>query len=259
MKRVQLVHWNEPEGGERASQMEGLGYAVLWKPSDPGALLQLMKEDPPEAAVIDLSRSPAMGRDFGVALRVAASTRRVPLVFVGGDPEKVGKIQAILPDAGYTSWEEIGPALEDAWRRGSGNPIVPDSVLAGYSGTPLPKKLGIKAGARVVLAGAPDGFEDTLGPLLQGARLKRRFVADADLILWFVRSRAELARGIGTWAGRTGKGGIWIIWPKKAGPLGSDLTQGDVRRTGLDTGLVDFKICAVDETWSGLKFVVRKK
>jgi hypothetical protein len=259
MKRVRLVHWNESEAGERASTLASLGYDVRWELSDPGTLLKQLKADPPEAVVIDLGRSPAMGRDVGVALRVAAPTRRVPLVFAGGAPEKVVRIQAVLPDAEYAAWNDIALALEAAWKRDLADPVVPSSVLAGYSGTPLPKKLGIKAGARVVLAGAPEGFEETLGELPSGIRLQRRFAADAELILWFVRSKAELARGIRKWAGRVGRDGIWILWPKKTGALKSDLTQKDVRRTGLDNELVDFKICAVDETWSGLKFAVRKK
>jgi hypothetical protein len=89
--------------------------------------------------------------------------------------------------------------------------------------------------------------------------LLSRFTSGEDLILWFVRSRAELTRGIEKWAPRVGKGGIWIFWPKKAGPRASDLSQADVRNAGLHKGLVDFKICAVDHTWSGLRFSVRKE
>jgi hypothetical protein len=177
---------------------------------------------------------------------------------MGGDSEKVENVRRILPDAEFAPWEKLESALAESWKRGREDPIVPTSILAGYSGTPLPKKLGIKAGTRVVLSKAPEGFSGTLGELPEGSRLLTRFGSGKDLILWFVRSRAELAQDIGKWAPRCGKGGMWILWPKKAGPMESDLTQADVRRTGLDNGLVDFKICSVDEVWSGLKFSVRK-
>ena len=88
--------------------------------------------------------------------------------------------------------------------------------------------------------------------------MTRRFSSSVDLILWFVRSQRELDRGLPKWVDRVGKGGIWIIWPKKASGVVTDVQQNSVRRCGLDAGLVDYKIAAVDSTWSGLKFAVRK-
>ena len=87
----------------------------------------------------------------------------------------------------------------------------------------------------------------------------KRYSGDVELILWFVRSAGELERGIDRWVPRVGKGGIWIIWPKKASGVTSDLTQNGVRRIGLDSGLVDYKIASIDQTWSGLKFAIRRK
>jgi len=136
---------------------------------------------------------------------------------------------------------------------------VPASNLAGYSGTPLPKKLGVKAGAVVALIGAPDDCDRTLGSLPDGARLRRRAGRGADLTIWFVRSRRDLERRIVRIASDLGVDGLWIAWPKKASGVTTDLTQSDVRRTGLSHGLVDYKICAVDSTWSALKFARRKK
>jgi hypothetical protein len=95
--------------------------------------------------------------------------------------------------------------------------------------------------------------------LPEGVRLVERYQAALDLILWFVRSRDELERAMDKWAARVGKGGLWIIWPKKSSGIQSDLTQAVVRRAGLDAGLVDYKIASMDETWSGLRFSVRKK
>jgi hypothetical protein len=171
----------------------------------------------------------------------------------------VAGVRKVLPDAAFASWDEIGGSIRHALAHPPSNPVVPDSILAGYSGTPLPKKLGIKRGTSVLVARAPDEFQGLLGPLPDGARLLKRYGGDVELILWFVRSATELERGIEKWATRVGKGGIWILWPKKASGFPSDLTQNRVRRVGLDAGLVDYKIASIDQTWSGLKFSLRRK
>jgi hypothetical protein len=133
---------------------------------------------------------------------------------------------------------------------------VPRATGQAYSSTPLPKKLGIGEGSTVALLGAPDDVEQTLGALPEGAILRRSTRGRFDLLLWFVRSKAELARGIDSIAGRSK--GLWILWPKKASGMATDVGERDVRETGLAAGLVDYKICAFDATWSGLKFAVKK-
>jgi len=258
MSSVCLAHWREGEGRERARLLQELGFSIRYDPVDAGALLAALKSDPPVAVVIDLSRSPAQGRDLAVALRIHGATRKVPLVFVGGAPEKVARVREVLPDASYTSWEEIAARLPEAMANPPSNPVVPQSALAGYSGTPLPKKLGIKAGSRVLLVGAPEGFQEALGRLPEGVIFRKRFGDGVDLILWFVRSLEELEGGVGKWPSRVGKSGIWVIWPKRSSGITSDLSQAAVRRVGLASGLVDYKIASVDETWSGLRFAVRK-
>jgi hypothetical protein len=130
--------------------------------------------------------------------------------------------------------------------------------MAGYSGTPLPKKLGIKPDFTVALVNAPDRFGRTLGDLPADVTLQEGRMGGCDLILWFVRSVRDLDAGIGRMSAATPAGGIWIIWPKRASGVQTDLDGNIVRETGLAHGLVDFKVCAVDATWSGLKFSVRK-
>jgi len=129
---------------------------------------------------------------------------------------------------------------------------------SGYSGTPLPKKLGLHEGSTLGLDGAPAGFEDVLGRLPEGAKVVRGARAARELTLWFVRTKAELAKGIAKRAPRAEASGLWIAWPKRTSPLARDLREDDVRNAGLAAGLVDFKVCAVDEDWSGLRFAKRK-
>lgn len=132
--------------------------------------------------------------------------------------------------------------------------------MAGYSGTPLPKKLCIKEDARVALVGAPPGFESVLGELPAGAALVRPARKGLDVVLLFARSRAELVRRFETYAARIkADGSLWVAWPKRASGVATDLAEPYVRQHGLAAGLVDVKVCAVDETWSGLRFVYRLK
>jgi hypothetical protein len=129
--------------------------------------------------------------------------------------------------------------------------------MAGYSGTPLPKKLGIVAGSKVVLVDAPDDFEAQLTPLPAPVVLSRRVSGTTDVILFFASQRTQLERRFGALAQKlVANGGLWVAWPKKASGVDTDLTENVVREIGLANKLVDNKVCAVDETWSGLRFVV---
>jgi hypothetical protein len=152
-----------------------------------------------------------------------------------------------------------GKATAGAIARPHREPVRPASNLTGYSGTPLPRKLGIKPGSMVALHGAPPGVVETIGELPPGATLQRAGRRRRDLTLWFVRSRADLERGIASMARLGGENGLWILWKKKAAAPGTDVSEATVRKAGLDAGLVDFKICAFDAVWSGLRFSRRRQ
>jgi len=129
---------------------------------------------------------------------------------------------------------------------------------AGYSGTPLPRKLGIREGARVALIGAPEGFDATLGELPDGVRVLRRASAPLDVVVAFVTARADLERRLPPLAAALDPaGGLWFAWPKRASKVPTDVTEDVVREVGLATGLVDNKVCAIDAVWSGLRLVYR--
>jgi hypothetical protein len=134
--------------------------------------------------------------------------------------------------------------------------------MAGYSGTPLPKKLGIKEGQRVALLGSPAGFERTLGELPEGVAVQRGLSGNGSLevIVCFVTRRADLERQLAAIRRRmTPAAGFWVAWPKKASAVKTDMTEDVVRKVALPTGLVDNKVCAIDETWSGLRLVIRRE
>ena len=132
--------------------------------------------------------------------------------------------------------------------------------MAGYSGTPLQKKLGIKPGARALFVNQPPTLRQDLGKLPDGVQLVKPAAAGLDYAHLFVKSRAELEKHFAGLASRLQPAGmLWISWPKRASGVATDLNENIVRDVGLAAGLVDVKVCAVDDTWSGLKFVIRLK
>ena len=133
-------------------------------------------------------------------------------------------------------------------------------VTVGYSGTPLAKKLGIKPGARVLVAGAPKTYLQSLEPLPDGVTFEKMVSESINLIHVFTDSRAKLASALAQYRKKMRPDAtIWVSWPKKASKVPTDITEDTVREVALPMGLVDVKVCAVDEVWSGLKLVIRKE
>lgn len=132
--------------------------------------------------------------------------------------------------------------------------------MAGYSGTPLPQKLGIKEGTRFAAKHAPEDFADTLGPLPVGATWRRQVRPSLDVVIGFYTLRATMTAD---WAGLTAAvaphGTVWLAWPKKASKVPTDITEDVLREEFLPTGWVDNKVCAINETWSGLRFALRRE
>lgn len=253
MKTIRLIHWDEDEGLERRKQLEALGVEAAFDFGEGVISKHLLRSGLPDAFVIDLSRMPSHGREVARALRGAKATRLVPIVFVDGEPEKVKATRALLPDATYTTWGRIKTALPKAMARPVTNPVVPKELSA----KPAVEKLGVKPGFKVALLGSPKGFADTLQPLPARVKFTARPEKDADIYLCFARSARELHAHLLT-VGEAARQTLWLIWPKKASKVASDLDGNVVRETGLRSGWVDFKVCAVDQTWSGLAFKRRK-
>ena len=257
MNVIRLIHWRKEEAEERAKQHLDSGYDVTSETFD-RETLRKMKDSLPAAVVIDLSRMPSQGRDVALAIRMSKPLRRVPLVFAEGDPEKVARIKELLSDAVYTDWKNIRGALKKAISHPPLNPVVPKTVFDPYSRTPLVKKLGIKAGSVVALIDAPKEFTKILDVLPKDVVLRESLSSRVDMTIWFIKSRRTLERRIGRMTAQAEKGRLWIAWPKKASGVATDLSQPVVRQVGLAAGLVDFKVCSIDATWTGLRFSQRR-
>ncbi|HUJ43116.1 MAG TPA: hypothetical protein VLW52_05865 [Opitutaceae bacterium] len=257
--RVKLIHWHAAEAREHARRLEAPGWTVDAGLPPAPLLLRALRRKPPAIVVISLDRLPAQGRDVAFVLRAQRSTAALPLVFVGGTPAKAAAVRTKLPDATFTSWRQLGRAVRRALVTARHPaPVAPAGAMAGYAGTPLPTKLGVKPHMSVRLLGPPPRFARTLGALPAGARLTDRLRRDTGLALWFVRSLREFRRGLSRAATLAARLPVWVVSPKLSGPLAADLSQNDIREACLAAGLVDYKVCAVDAAWSGLLFRRRR-
>jgi hypothetical protein len=255
MATIRLIHWNGPEGRERKLRLTSLGHHVEFDDVEGPGLTRILRRATPDAYVIDLSRMPSHGRTIAMWLRTNKSTRHIPLVFVDGDPAKVKKIRELLPDAVYSNWSRVGAALPKALAAPAKNPVVPPSSI--YTGRSTAEKLGVKSGMRVCVMNAPPGFLDRL-QVPESVTFTARPSAGCDLFLAFARSRREVSGHLTTLRRDVSRQTAWIAWPKKASRIKTDVDGNLVRETGLASGWVDFKICAIDDTWSGLAFKRRK-
>jgi hypothetical protein len=260
MTRVLLIHWHDGEWAERVDRLRRAGFEVdpFCFTAEAGASMKSLTRNPPDAFVIDLGRLPSHGKAVAVVMRQTKATRGVPIVFVDGEAEKVARVREMLPDATYATWKNVAARVSKAIRRPPTRPVVPVS-LSGYSGTPLPKKLGVKPGSRVVLLGGPKGFAATLGELPDGAKTTTSGQTPGDVVLFFVNSQAALLTKLPAAEAATANGGrLWMLWPKKASRVPTDVTEDLIRDAGLSAGWVDYKVAAIDAVWAGLCFARKR-
>ena len=259
MKRARLVCWKEDLAAERGRALKKAGLDVDWSPFNPAGMITRLRENPPAAIVIDLDRLPSHGREVGVALRNSKALREVPLVFAGGVEEKIARIREEIPDAIFTEWAKAAGAVKRALKAAPVVVAKPVPHMQRYAESPLAKKLDLKAGIKAVLIGPEDGFAESLGELPEGVEFEARVTAETNLMIWFVRTSSELVHAFEILGARmVPECSAWIIYPKKAGRHKTDFNQNDVRAAGIGAGLVDYKICAVDADWSGLKFARKR-
>lgn len=258
MIHVRLIHWNVTEAKQKASILESAGYEVDYELNAPKALEEL-RNNSPAAVIIDLSRLPSQGRDMAINIRHAKVTRNIPIIFVAGDPKKVSQIKTHVPDALYTDYNQIHRVIKEALARPPKVTLIPKTIFEPYKHTPLAKKLGIKPNTTIALVNPPENFAKTLGPLPQGVTIQKPPFCRTDLIILFTKTQQDLQNRIVKTASELEPNGkLWIAWPKKASQTTTNLTQGTVRKTGLALGLMDYKVCSIDPTWTGLLFAQRK-
>src|SRR5437868_8331889 len=212
MANVVLVHWNEPEAKERTRALKAFGYKakILFDSEKPN--LAEIREHPPDLFLIDLSRLPSQGREIAGHFRRAKATRNVPILFVGGDTERVKTARKLIPDAEFAVWDEIRSAIKQAIKNAPRNPVVP-STMASYSASALPKKLGIRDHRSIMLINPPNQFERKLDPLPAYTKIVDDS-KNANVAVLFALSLTELARDFRPLAkALPEKSALWIAWP----------------------------------------------
>ena len=261
MSKIKLVAWNENEAAGHLRELESAGFTVDASTlRGTGGIIGRFREAMPDAVVIDLDRMPSFGREVGIMLRTSKTTRHLPLIFAGGPAEKIARIKDDLPDATFTSWEKIAGAIRSAMAHPPLAPIKPTPHMERWDASSLVKKLGIKDGMQIAVLGDFDEMAEIIGELPQEAAFVKKFTAETKLALYVVKSESEVARAFEHAMARLPvAGSLWIIHPKQSKKRSVDFNQNDVRELGLAHGFVDYKVCSVNNDWSGLKFARRRK
>jgi hypothetical protein len=255
MPRVRLFHWKAQEAEPYIEPLRAAGYQVAYDEKIGPGLFPKIRASPPDAFVIALTRLPSHGREVAAFLRGSKATRHIPIVFVDGESGKVDSIRRLIPDAAYTSLSRLGAALQKALAKPPAVPIVPPQMMERYRTRSTAQKLGIVKGTPVGVLDPPRDYESVLGPMPDGVSFMEGFAHDRPVTLWFVsdaglyQSRLPRARML---AGHTK---LWILWPKGQR---TGISQPYLRETASAVGLVDHKICSVNDRWSAMAFAKKK-
>ncbi len=263
-KTLRLICWNEADAAARATILRRSGYRVIADPPEnAGGMVRYFRELSPDVVVIDLDRLPSHGRELGLSLRASKSTSHLRLVFAGGIPAKIELVRAAIPDAIFTPWDKgMTAAIARAMAQPE-PPRLPSRELPKDTGAgALERKLDIKPQTHFVIVSVNRNDDAWLDELLssvpEDAIRQRRVDVGTTLALFPVATRRDLMRAFEqARSSLPPKASLWIVHPKQTSPLATDFNQDDVREAGLAHGFVDYKVCAVDKNWSGLKFARR--
>jgi CheY-like chemotaxis protein len=252
MPRARLIHWNASEAEQYMRLLIEAGWEVSYEPAIASGFLVRLRESRPDVIIIDLSRLPSHGREVAGAVRASKCTRHIPLVFVEGKADKVQAIRDSLPDAVYGGWAEIHTLLHQASHQAPAEPTVPVPHMQRYAGRPVAQKLGLKAGMKVNAIDAP---RDYLHPLT-GAAANVEFLEDAaepcEVTLCFVRDLGSLHERLPELRRIVDQSRLWVLWPKQKASKRSGVTEKAIRESAIALGMVDYKICSYDATWSAI-------
>ncbi|MEO8099834.1 MAG: hypothetical protein ABI811_19205 [Acidobacteriota bacterium] len=258
--RIRVFHWKAEEAQPLLETLRNGGYAVDYPGDKVAGNFQSMRSKPPAAVVIDLTRMPSHGRQAAAGIRYTKTLRHLPIVFVDGETDKVERIRTEMPDATFTTRAKLIGVLKRV--KPLASPVQPTRMMDSYSGRTVAQKLGIKEHLRVAVFDPPASYEKVIGVLPDGASFEEEPVDLPPLMLWFVRESESFLAELPAMRARTAKSRLWIIYPKlqpkEKKNTGSGINQNFIRESALAVGLVDYKICSVNEIWSGMLFTRKK-
>jgi CheY-like chemotaxis protein len=258
MANIRLIHWNATEAARQIEFLRAAGHSVAYDENINPAMGRRIRETQPDAVVIDLSRLPSHGREVAVYLRGQKSTRDLPLVFVGGAEDKVAAIRGLLPDATYTTAGKLKSAIRSAIKNRPATPVVPPQMMERYALRTSAQKLGVKPETAVAVFDAPRGYAQILGPLPAGAMLVEEPPDPCAVTIWFAHDPETFLAALPRMQRIASKTKLWVAWKKKSAAPTSRLSDEFVRNSAIAAGLVDYKVCAIDATWSGLALAAKR-
>jgi hypothetical protein len=254
MPRVRIVHWKAAEAAPLVDACRACGFDVEYDDVAFPALAKLLRDNPPEALVIDLTCRPSHGRDAAAAFRRTKYARHIPLIFVDGEPEKVKAVRQVLPDATFATRKQLCSRIKSACAKPVAVPVIPPHPMERYGSRTVAQKLGIKEGSTVAVVDPPRDYVALIGELPDDVELVEDPGSVHQVTLWFVRDARVYQAGLRRMRAMAGRTKLWVVWRKGA----EDITQYVVREAANDVGLVDYKICAINEKWSAMAFAPRK-
>jgi hypothetical protein len=249
--RVLVIHREAAEAAMLAGRLRDRGLDAEPYLSLGSKGFREIRANPPDAILIDLNRLPSYGKAMGALLRENKALCAIPLVFLAGDPQKTAAVKRILPDAVYAPWPDVPAAIQRALARPAKAPKPPRST-----GRSVAQKLGIEANSTLALVNSPDDFALDLP---EGVSTRKK-PAEADVVMLWARNEAALDRELPGIVKAMGKGRrVWLLWPKRTSGVATNLTMPRVREVAIGYGLIDYKVCAVDATWSGMAVGLRRR
>lgn len=255
MARVRIIHWRPEEAGPLIEACRECGHEVEYQDLPFNIVAKTIRRNQPDALVIDLSRLPSHGREAAMAIRRTKYSRHIPIVFVDGEPQKVEAVRRQLPDATFASRKQLCARIRSACANPVKDPVTPPDVMERYQSRSKAQKLGIKEGSTVAVIDPPRDYETVLGDLGKGVELIENPSSVHAVTLWFIRDPEAFLAALRRMRAIALKTRLWVIRPKGTK---SPLKENFLRAAANEVGLVDYKICAIDEHWTGIVFARRK-
>lgn len=256
MSRVRLLHWNAKEAKSYLDLLRAAGYEVDYDDEFRPGMVRAWRQSPPDAFVIDLTRLPSHGREIAVALRQSPATRRIPVVFCEGPEEKVSRIRTELPDAVYCDQSNLKSALKRAIAQPPPDPIRPVQMMDRYVSRTAAQKLGIREGSRVALIDPPRDCQKLLGELPEGVEFVDEPGTAAPVTLCFIHHLEDLQLALSSVRNLARTTKLWVLWRKGQT---NGVSEPLIRDQAISLGLVDYKICSVNQAWSAMLFAAKDK
>jgi CheY-like chemotaxis protein len=256
--RVRLFHTRASEAAPTVAALHAAGCQVDYEDESVTVALRACRASPPDVVVIDLSRLPSHGKEIAIALRQSPATRHLPIVFCGGAADKVAGIRELLPDASFCDLAKLAACARKAASAPPRKAVVPPAMMDRYASRTAAQKLGVKPDSTVGLIGAPRDYKQILGPLPPGILFSEDDLEGAPVILCFIQDADSLRQVMSQARSHARHAKFWLLWRKKSHRSHDGVTEPLVRETGIALGLVDYKICSVNPTWSAMLFALKR-